>query len=111
MKRWWEKIKAWDARRKQRGLERWAQERTRGQGRFIIRMTMLYAAMILTMREFYDGNVGLFTIATTHLTGLLIAYTSWGTSESSFKRALTEGRVKAAPSGVLPEKRPLDLGP
>src|SRR5689334_18367542 len=94
IKRYWQKIKAHQARRKQRRFEYWARVRKGGQARFIIRGTMLYSMLYLTMHEFGHAEVGLFTIVTAHLTGLLIAYTGWGVGENDYKRALNTGKYQ-----------------
>ena len=105
MKRWWQKIQSWKSRRNQRGLQKWAQERTKGKVRFVIRTTLAYSVLIMMMYDYWDGGLPLFRVVTTHLTGIMIGFVVWSTNESSYKNALIEARVNAAPTGEIPEKR------
>jgi|SRR5215467_11256720 len=105
MKSLLQKYSSHKSKRFQRWLEKWARERTKGQARFVIRTTLAYSVLILMLNDFWDGGIGFFTLVTTHLTGIVIGFVAWNVNESRYKNALIEGRVKAAPSGELPEKR------
>src|SRR5689334_23289062 len=95
---------SYQLRTDQRTLEKWARERTGGQARFVFRTTLTFSLLMLMTHDFLDGGIGLFSVVTTHLTGLVIGVVAWAVNESKYRNALIEGRIKPAPSGELPEK-------
>ena len=109
MKRWWQKMWAWKLRRDQRALQDWVRVRAGGRGRYVLRTTLLISAAMFTVHEIVGDTVGFLTIATALCSGVAISYFTWSDSEDRYKRALAEGRVNNAPSGILPEKPVLGL--
>jgi len=105
MKSWLQKYNSYNSRRDQRTLEKWARDRTGGQARFVFRTTLTFSLLMLMLHDLMDGGFGLFSVVTTHLTGIVIGFVAWAINEAKYKNALIEGRIKAAPSGELPEKR------
>ena len=99
MKHWSQKIKACNSKHNQRAIEQWMWIRGGGQGRFIIRFTLVYSLATMLYHELTDSGIGLSEILSIHFGGLVIAFCLWWYMEYRYKNARRQGSVNAAPTG------------
>jgi hypothetical protein len=106
MKRCWLKIQDWSSRRDQRALQEWALVRTKGRARYVIRSAMFVGLVMMGTHDLFEGRLGLFTIFSSHLSGLVVGFSLWRSNENRYKTALTQALVNAAPAGRFPQNLP-----
>jgi|SRR5215213_1891258 len=94
-------FKGWSSRRQQPSLERWAQERAKGKGRFVLRQAFTFAVFMTAVRDVTnhirheDARVTSlwFNIIGYALTGVVIGYVAWWYQEGKYKDAQLNGSL------------------
>jgi len=93
-------------RNKQRRLEWWERVRMEGKARFLIRSTLTFGLIMTASHDFMHGGLDLYTVISSHITGIVIGYVGWWANESEYKKALIAARVNAVPAGQTRKNRP-----
>lgn len=102
-----------------RSLQQWEQIRAKGKARFIIQSALTSGLTMIGVTDVVDhvlGN-GHYSISLSWMIGYLLvgfvgAFAGWNGMEATYKNALIEARVNAAPSGALaPHTNVLQLSP
>jgi len=97
-----DRVKAWRVRRQQLSLERWEQQRAKGQTRFVLQHALTLAVLMTSTRDVYEqifgggGEIsdlrGSFIIYS--LTGLFLGYSAWSKQEGIYKSTRLNRRLQ-----------------
>ena len=89
------RYKARRSRREQLLLERWAQERAKGRGHYLLRHAFFFVVLMIAFRDIYTHFFGVngrefglaFYIVQQAITGIFVGYFTWGSMERKYKEA------------------------
>jgi hypothetical protein len=102
MRKLFDRFKARRVRRQKLQLQRWEQEREKGQTRYVLRQALTWAVMMTSIRDVYEqifygdsdrSNLwgSLFTYS---LVGLFMGYSAWSSQEGTYKNARLNRRLQ-----------------
>ena len=96
------RYQAWDLRREQCSLERWALERAKGKTRFVLRQAFIFTVFMAAYTDVvnhFDGHsddifkfwtyMGLYAVG-----GLFVGAMAWGSREGKHKTAQYNARLQ-----------------
>ena len=92
---------AWRLRRQQLSLARWAEERAKGQWRFVLRQVFFFALVATGIQDaldqfFRDGRHSLgYYLVVNAITGILVGYVGWSSREAKYQKGLKALRQKS----------------
>jgi len=92
----------WRSRRQQLSLERWAQERAKGQRQYVLRQAFSFAVLMTAGRDVVDhfflhsnNEFGVwFNIVQYAVMGTFVGYLAWGYLEDRYKDAQPKRRLQ-----------------
>ena len=94
LKRWWQKYQGWKLRRKQRALQKWAQERLEGKARYVLHNTVPISMIYLSAHEIFGSHVGIGTILFCHFIGFVVSLYQWADNETKYRIALDAAKYQ-----------------
>ena len=97
-----DRFKARRVRRQQLALERWEQQRAKGQTRFVLEQALTWAVLMTAVRDVYGQIFGsggdipsLWYYFIIHsLAGLFVGYSSWSKQEGTYKNVRLNRRLQ-----------------
>ena len=104
------KYEAWNLRREQRSLERWAQIRVEGKPRFVVTTALTYGLSVVGVTDvvYRILSVGEHAISRNIifyvLGGIAVGFVGWSSMESKYQKALHKARRSKLSSGELPPR-------
>ena len=101
MKQLLDRFKAGRVSRQELSLQRWEQQRAKGQGRFVLQQALTFAVMMTSTRDVYeqifDGgektHLGFYFISCS-LVGILAGVMGWSKQEATYKNAVLNRRLQ-----------------
>jgi hypothetical protein len=102
MRKLLDKFKTSRIRRRQLSLERWEEQREKGQRRFVLKQALTWAVMMTSIRDVYEqifagdgepSNLWHYFI-TYSLVGIFVGYTAWSRQEGEYKSARLNRRLQ-----------------
>jgi uncharacterized protein YjaZ len=101
MRKLFDRFKARRVRSQNLRLQRWEQEREKGQTRFVLRQALTWAVLMTSFRDVYeqifygggDRSNLLGYLITYSLVGLFMSYSAWSSQEGAYKNASLNRRL------------------
>ena len=98
MRKWLNRIQAWNSRRERRALQWWEQERAKGKSRFISHTALTFGVTVVAVLDILDHVIGgepdnlLLRFIAYTATGIVGAFFAWNNWEAKYKKALLKAR-------------------
>ena len=103
------KFQAWRSGRELRSLQRWEQERAKGQARFVFRNALTYSLTIVGATHAYESffygaqdPVSLIRLIPQLFVGVVAGTLGWSTMEDKYHAALNEALAQASVGSKRP---------
>ena len=95
MNKLWKRYNAWRHRRQQSSLERWAETRAKGKGRFVLYQAFSFAVLMTASRDILNQFYGVaghisslwFYFVVNVVTGYFVGCMGWRDREGKYKNA------------------------
>ena len=104
-----QKFQGWRARRELLSLERWQQERAKGEARFVFKTALTYSLTVGGITHVYQSLVhgtqapiSVPNLVVYLLVALLVASSRWSNKEDKYFAALNEARIQASVRSAPP---------
>ena len=104
-----QKFQGWRARRELLSLERWQQERAKGEARFVFKTALTYSLTVGGVTHVYQSLVhgtqapiSVPNLVVYLLVALLAASSRWSIKEDKYFAALNEARIQASVRSAPP---------
>jgi hypothetical protein len=102
MRKLLDRFKARRVRRQELSLQRWEQQRAKGQGRFVLQQALTWAVMMTSSRDVYEHlfdahgeKITLWFYFIFHsLVGILAGFMGWSRQEAAYKDAVLNRRLQ-----------------
>lgn len=110
MRRWFERVHDWRARRELRSLEKWERDRAQGKAWFVFRTALTYGLVVIGVTDvldhLYDGttefSISLLRIIWYSIAGIVAGFFAWSNMEDKYQRALYDARLASSGGNALP---------
>ncbi len=107
-----QQFQGWRARRELLSLQRWEQERAKGEARFVFKTALTYSLTVGGVTHVYQSlahghaPISLPNLVVYLLVALLAASSRWSIKEDKYFAALNEARIQASVRSAPPPHNP-----